>query len=84
MGQTTLMLMIITIISKVFGFLREGVMAYYIGAGDLKSVYTTANTLPVVVSNFVAMGIISGFIPIYQSKKRRGRGSRRGIYFKCI
>ena len=69
MGQTTLMLMIITIISKVFGFLREGVMAYYIGAGDLKSVYTTANTLPVVVSNFVAMGIISGFIPIYNKAK---------------
>lgn len=69
MGQTTFMLMIITIISKVFGFLREGVMAYYIGAGDLKSVYTTANTLPVVVSNFVAMGIISGFIPIYNKAK---------------
>lgn len=69
MGQTTLMLMIITIISKVFGFVREGVMAYYIGAGDLKSIYTTANTLPVVVSNFVAMGIISGFIPIYNRAK---------------
>ena len=69
MGQTTFMLMIITIISKVFGFLRESVMAYYIGAGDLKSVYTTANTLPVVVSNFVAMGIISGFIPIYNKAK---------------
>lgn len=69
MGQTTLMLMIITIISKVFGFVREAVMASFIGAGDLKSVYTTANTLPVVVSNFVAMGIISGFIPIYNKAK---------------
>lgn len=69
MGQTTFMLMIITIISKVFGFAREAVMASYIGAGDLKSVYTTANTLPVVVSNFVAMGIISGFIPIYNKAK---------------
>ena len=69
MGQTTLMLMIITIISKVFGFAREAVMASFIGAGDLKSVYTTANTLPVVVSNFVAMGIISGFIPIYNKAK---------------
>src|SRR5699024_11849132 len=69
MGQTTLMLMIITIISKVFGDVREAVMASFIGAGDLKSVYTTANTLPVVVSNFVAMGIISGFIPIYNKAK---------------
>ena len=59
MGQTTFMLMFITIISKVFGFIREAVMANYIGAGELKSIYTTANTLPVVVANFVAVGIIS-------------------------
>mgnify|MGYP002711905793 CR=1 FL=1 len=69
MGQTTLMLMIITIISKIFGFVREAVMASYIGAEELKSVYTTANTLPVVVANFVAVGIISGFIPIYNRAK---------------
>lgn len=69
MGQTTLMLMLITIVSKIFGFLREAVMASYIGASDLKSIYTTANTLPVVIANFVAVGIISGFIPIYNKAK---------------
>lgn len=69
MGQTTLMLMIITIVSKVFGFAREAVMASFIGASDLKSIYTTANTLPVVAANFVAVGIISGFIPIYNKAK---------------
>ncbi|MFO3666230.1 murein biosynthesis integral membrane protein MurJ [Anaerococcus kampingiae] len=69
MGQTTLMLMIITIVSKVFGFIREAVMASFIGASDLKSIYTTANTLPVVAANFVAVGIISGFIPIYNKAK---------------
>lgn len=69
MGQTTFMLMFITIISKIFGFVREAVMASYIGAEELKSIYTTANTLPVVVANFVAVGIISGFIPIYNRAK---------------
>lgn len=69
MGQTTFMLMLITIISKIFGFIREAVMASYIGAGGIKSIYTTANTLPVVVANFVAVGIISGFIPIYNRAK---------------
>ena len=76
MGQTTFMLMFITIISKIFGFIREAVMANYIGAGELKSIYTTANTLPVVVSNFVAVGIISGFIPIYnRAKNEEGEAS---------
>lgn len=69
MGQTTFMLMVITIISKIFGFVREAVMASYIGADEIKSIYTTANTLPVVVANFVAVGIISGFIPIYNRAK---------------
>lgn len=69
MGQTTFMLMFITIISKIFGFIREAVMANFIGAEELKSIYTTANTLPVVVANFVAVGIISGFIPIYKRAK---------------
>ena len=76
MGQTTFMLMFITIISKIFGFIREAVMANYIGAGELKSIYTTANTLPVVVANFVAVGIISGFIPIYnRAKNEEGQAS---------
>lgn len=73
MGQTTFMLMVITIISKIFGFVRESVMANFIGAEELKSIYTTANTLPVVVANFVAVGIIAGFIPIYtRAKNEKG------------
>ena len=74
MGQTTLMLMFITVISKVFGFIREAVMASYIGAGDLKSIYTTANTLPVVVANFVAVGIIC---LLYTSPSPRDRTRSR-------
>lgn len=69
MGQTTLILMIITVISKIFGFVRESVMAAYIGAGELKSVYTTATTIPNMLSNVVAVGIISGYIPMYNKVK---------------
>ena len=65
MGQTAFMLMIVTILSKIFGFLRESVMAYFYGAGDIVAIYAVANTLPVVIANFVA----SGFIPIYTKAK---------------
>ena len=65
MGQTAFMLMLVTILSKVFGFLRESVMAYFYGAGDIVAIYAVANTLPVVIANFVASGIIYGFIPLY-------------------
>ena len=65
MGQTTLILMILTVISKIFGFVRESVMAAFIGAGELKSVYTTASTIPNMLLWIVAPGILSAFIPIY-------------------
>lgn len=65
MGQTTLILMILTVISKIFGFVRESVMAAYIGAGELKSIYTTAITIPAILNNVIASGILTGFIPTY-------------------
>lgn len=72
MGQTTLLIMILTLISKVFGFVRESVMAAYIGAGDLKSIYTTATTIPTVIFSIVASGILSVYIPTFNKAKNEG------------
>lgn len=69
MGQTAFMLMFVTILSKIFGFVREAVMAYYYGTGDVAAIYIVANTLPVIIANFVANGIIFGFIPLYNRVK---------------
>ncbi|MDD7306652.1 MAG: murein biosynthesis integral membrane protein MurJ [Peptoniphilaceae bacterium] len=69
MGQTAFMLMFVTIISKVFGFAREAVMAYFYGDGPITASYTVANTLPVILANLVANGIIFGFIPMYNRVK---------------
>lgn len=69
MGQTAFMLMFVTIISKIFGFAREAVMAYFYGDGPITASYTVANTLPVIIANLVANGIIFGFIPMYNRVK---------------
>lgn len=69
MGQTAFMLMFVTIFSKIFGFVREAVMAYFYGAGDITASYRVANTLPVIIANLVANGIIFGFIPMYNKVK---------------
>lgn len=69
MGQTTIIIMILTIISKIFGFVRESVMAAFIGAGDLKSIYTTAITIPAMLTSVVSTGIVFGYIPIYNRVK---------------
>lgn len=69
MGQMTIVIMLITILSKILGFVRESVMAAYIGAGDLKSIYTTAITVPTFLSSIVVSSIASGFIPIFNKAK---------------
>lgn len=69
MGQTAFMLMFVTILSKVFGYVREAVMAYFYGAGPVVASYGVANTLPVIIANLVANGIIFGFIPMYNKVK---------------
>ena len=72
MGQTTILIMILTLISKIFGFAREAVMAAFIGAGDLKSIYTTATTIPTVIFSIVASGILSVYIPTFNKAKNEG------------
>lgn len=73
MGQTTIILMILTIISKIFGFVRESVMAAVIGAGDIKSIYVTATTIPDIMTYTVIVGIVAAYIPVY-TKVRSEKG----------
>lgn len=80
MGQTTILIMILTIVSKIFGFLRESFMAYYIGAGDLKSIYTTATTIPNIFANIIITGILYAYIPVY-NKALNEKGEERAKEF---
>lgn len=80
MGQTTILIMILTIVSKIFGFLRESFMAYYIGAGDLKSIYTTAMTIPNMFIGIIVTGILSAYIPVY-NKVSNEKGEERAKSF---
>ncbi len=69
MGQTTIVLMLITILSKILGFVRESVMAAFIGAGDLKSIYTTSITVTTFLCGIVVSSLSSGYIPIFNKAK---------------
>lgn len=69
MGSTAFMLMIITIISKVTGLLREQVTAYTLGTGVLADVYSIATYIPYTIFGFIVAGIGTSFIPIYNKIK---------------
>lgn len=65
MKSTAAMLMIITIFSKIVGYGRDRLMAYYFGTGPVGGALVIAATIPTVLFGMIASGIATGFIPTY-------------------
>jgi putative peptidoglycan lipid II flippase len=67
MKKTALVLMIITIVSKLVGFLRELTLSYFYGASNISDAYLIALTIPSVIFAFVGNGIATSYIPLYSN-----------------
>lgn len=80
MSKTAFILMLITLISKITGLIREQFFAYYLGTGELIDVYSTATTIPFLLFGFIIYGVVSGFIPIY-TKVEKEAGTKRAMLF---
>lgn len=57
--------MIITVLSKVGGFLREIVLAHFYGASNISDAYIVATSIPTMVIGLIANGITTSYIPVY-------------------
>ena len=67
MKKTAVVLMLITIVSKVFGFARDISLSYFYGASDVSDAYLISITIPIVIFGFIGTGIFTGYIPIYSN-----------------
>ena len=65
MKKTALLLMLISLISKFFGLLRDIVLSYYYGASIISDAYLISQTIPIVIFSFIGIGISTGYIPMY-------------------
>ncbi|MDU4448249.1 MAG: murein biosynthesis integral membrane protein MurJ, partial [Anaerococcus vaginalis] len=52
--KTSYILMIITILSKVFGLLREKALAYFFGVGMVADIFLIAFQLPMTFTNVIS------------------------------
>jgi putative peptidoglycan lipid II flippase len=66
-------LVIVTMLSRVFGFAREMVTANYYGATIYTDAFLVAMTIPTVLFGAVSASINNVFIPVYDSFKTQGR-----------
>lgn len=67
--KTSYILMIITILSKVFGLLREKALAYFFGAGLVADIFLIAFQLPMTFTNVISGAVANGYIPMYDRIK---------------
>src|SRR5881398_2492400 len=55
-----------TILSRIFGYIRDSRVAYLLGAGTLADAYTTAYRIPNLLRRLVGEGAVSAaFIPVF-------------------
>lgn len=72
--KTTLVLMLVTILSKFIGFARELVLTYIYGAGVITDVYITSSSIPGVLFASIAIALVTTVIPLfYEIDNSKGR-----------
>lgn len=67
MKKTAIILMIITIVSKILGFGREVVLSYFYGATNISDAYLISWSIPFIIFGFIGTGISTGYIPMYSN-----------------
>jgi putative peptidoglycan lipid II flippase len=80
MKKTAAILMLITISSKILGFLRDVVLSYYYGASNISDAYLVSITIPMVIFSFIGIGITTGYIPNYNQISKK-YGDKAAIKF---
>lgn len=80
MKKTAILLMIITIVSKILGFSREIILSYFYGASNISDAYLISLTIPGVIFSFIGAGISTGYIPMYTNIQKQ-YGEKEGNRF---
>ncbi|WP_195939326.1 murein biosynthesis integral membrane protein MurJ [Romboutsia sp. 1001713B170131_170501_G6] len=74
--KNTIILMIITMLSKFFGFGRELILTYIYGASSISDVYITSMSIPTILFSSIGVAISTAFIPLsYEIEDKYGRNS---------
>lgn len=80
MKKTAVFLMIIAVLSKVTGFLRDITLSYFYGATAISDAYIISITITSVLFSLIIAGISTAYIPMYkQIEHEDGKRSALGF-----
>jgi putative peptidoglycan lipid II flippase len=63
--KNVLIVMFVTILSKLLGFLRDIILSYYYGASNVSDAFLISTTIPITIFSMIYIGITTGYIPVY-------------------
>lgn len=78
--QSSVTLMAVITISKLFGMLREIVLANYFGTSNVSDAYLIASSVPTLLFYFIGQSLSTAYIPMY-SKIREKKGEKEAQTF---
>ncbi|MFZ7121511.1 MAG: murein biosynthesis integral membrane protein MurJ [Eubacteriaceae bacterium] len=67
MKRTAFVIVVITLLSKILGLVRDVTLAYYYGASNVSDAYLISLTIPGIIFTFIGVGLSTSFIPIYSN-----------------
>lgn len=65
MKKTILIIMILTIFTKMLGFSRDLLLSYFYGVSNISDAYLISITIPTLIVAFIGTGVTTSFIPMY-------------------
>ena len=73
-AKSTVILLFVTMMSKVLGFIRELVLTYFYGTTQISDVYITSSTIPTILFASIGTAIVTTLIPLfYEVEKNDGK-----------
>lgn len=80
MKKTAIILVIISVISKIIGFIRDLILSYFYGVSYISDAYLVANTVINVLFGFVITAISTSYIPIYKNIENKSGKKKADLY----
>lgn len=78
--QTAFLMAVLILISKLFGFIREMIIANFFGASFIVDAYVMASAIPGILFGGIFVSIATAYMPLY-SKTVEDHGEARGNKF---
>lgn len=76
--------MILTIGSKFFGFFRDITLSYFYGASNISDAYLVSQLIPMSLLEFVGLGLLAGYIPIYNTIENKYGTQKSNLFTNKI